>query len=417
MPATQRFEFSARTRRLVAQRAGYRCSFPGCDRLTIGPGDHLESVSTVGQAAHIYGAAASGRGPRGTLALTHDELRSPENAIWLCAHHASLIDKHGGTDYPAAKLHSFKSLHESRIAHELRGFSLPFGWVDGVSIHSSPLFADGAHIDLAKLNLVLGGNSVGKTALCEWIAGHVDAAHLERWHKVYPPCRRRLRTEMQYHDPHPHRIAVDFRLPDFPRYTLDDKPTASAAGPVKAVFPIDLKPELPDQPGDLAAVADALGLPPLDVRALCDSLGEGDDWFREARFEERDGRWHLEFHVETAPGRMETRALRNLSGSEKYRLLTQLGIKAANMMSAIAPTLLVLDSGFWRLDTGWLKRYAEFLASPNCRFQTIASTHRKDMDFEDVTWSGWQLIHLEGKPPSVTAASGFGGPGRVVDPT
>ncbi len=412
MPRARRFEFSARTRQLVAQRAGYKCSFPGCDRLTTGPGDDPKSVSTIGQAAHIYGAAASGRGPRGNHSLADDELRSPENAIWLCADHASLIDKHDGKDFPAARLHSFKSLHESRIAHELRGYAVPFGWVDGVTIHSSPLLADSTHIDLAKLNLVLAGNSVGKTALCEWIAGHVDASQLERWHKIYPPTRRRLRTEMRYHDPLPHRIAVDFRLPDFPRYTLDNEPTTSAAGAVKVVFPSDLDYELHKHPDDLGAIAAVLSLAPLDVKALCDSLGEGDDRFRQATFEEHQRTWHLEFKVPTAAGRIETRTLRELSGSELFRLVTQLGIRVANTMSAIAPTVLILDAGFSRLDTSWLRRYAEVLASPNCRFQTIASTHGERINFKDVTWSGWQIIHLEGKPPSVTVTSGFGGPDR-----
>ena len=412
MPRARRFDFSARTRQLVAQRAGYRCSFPGCDRLTTGPADDPKSVSTIGEAAHIYGAAASGRGPRGTHSLAGDELRSPENAIWLCADHARLIDKHGGRDYPAARLHSFKSLHESRIAHELRGYAVPFGWIDGITIHSSPLLADSTHIDLAKLNLVLAGNSVGKTALCEWIAGHVDASHLERWHKVYPPTRRRLRTEMRYHDPQPHRIAVDFRLSDFPRYTLDDEPTTSAAGAVKVVFPSDLYYELRKHPDDLDAIAAALGLAPLDVKALCDSLGEGDDRFRQATFEEHQRTWHLEFHVPTAAGRTEVRTLRELSDSELVRLVTQLGIRAANTMSAIAPTVLILDAGLSLLDTSWLRRYSEVLASPNCRFQTIASTHGERINFKDVTWSGWQIIRLEGKPPSVTVTSGFGGPGR-----
>ena len=290
------------------------------------------------------------------------------------------------------------------------GYAVSFGWVDGVTIHSSPPLSDSTHIDLAKLNLVLAGNSVGKTALCEWIAGHVDASHLERWHKFYPPSRRRLRTEMRYHDPQPHRITVDFRSLEFPLYALDDEPTMSAAGPVKAVFPRDLDCELKEQSDDLAAIAAALRLAPLDVKALCDSLGEGDDWFGQATFEEDQGTWRLAFQVPTAAGRVEARTLRQLSGSELFRLVTQLGIRAANAMSAVAPTVLILDAGFWCLDTSWLRRYAEVLASPNCRFQTIASTHGKGIDFNDVTWSGWQIIHLEGNPPSVTVTSGFGGP-------
>ena len=79
----------------------------------------------------------------------------------------------------------------------------------------------------------------------------------------------------------------------------------------------------------------------------------------------------------------------------------RLGMKAASMMSVIAPTVLILDSGFSPLDTDWLKRYAETLASPSCRFQTIASTRRGDID--DVAWSGWKLIRLTGDPPNVFA--------------
>lgn len=104
----------------------------------------------------------------------------------------------------------------------------------------SPLFANGVDIELAKLNLVVGGNSAGKTALCDWIAGHVDARHLERWHRTCPEDARGLRTETHYCDPDPHCIAVDFLDEDYPRYTLDGEATVSAAGAVKAVFPSQL---------------------------------------------------------------------------------------------------------------------------------------------------------------------------------
>ena len=41
-----------------------------------------------------------------------------------------------GGDYPADKLHSYKSLHETRTAHELAGIHVPFGWVDSLTIRS-----------------------------------------------------------------------------------------------------------------------------------------------------------------------------------------------------------------------------------------------------------------------------------------
>ena len=408
----RRIEFSRRTRELVAQRAGYRCSYPDCDKLTIGPGDDPKRSVIVGQAAHIYGAAVSGRGPRGDKNLSHNELKSPENAIWLCPQHAVLIDKHEGRDYPASKLHSFKSLHESRIAHELRGVAIPFGWVDAITILTSPLFDNDIHIDLDKLNLIVGGNAVGKTALCEWIAGHADASHLDRWRTSYPPNDQRLHSEMRYHNPHPHLVTFDFRGSVYPRYTLDDHKTISGSAPVQILYFSDLDDELRSQPDDLEAIVAAVRLPSLDVKALCDSLGEGGDLFRDARFDETEEPVCLDLAIQTAPGKFSDRTLRGLSGSEMFQFLAHLGTKAANRVTAIAPTLLILDCGFGRLDKFWVQHYAEFLASPNNRFQTIVTTHRYETNFQDVVWSGWQLISLEGTPPSVTVNTGLAGPRR-----
>ena len=241
------------------------------------------------------------------------------------------------------------------------------------------------------------GRSARSTGLCRY-----RNDHLERWRRAYPKDSRRLRTEIHYCDPDPHCIAVDFLGEDYPRYTLDGEATVSATGAVKAVFPSQLSFST-EEPDDLALVARARGVPPLDTKALCDDLGEGDDGFRRVWFEEHEEGWHL--HVKAATPRHGTtsRILRLLSHSEQARLLMQLGMKAANKMSVIAPTVLILDSGFSPLDTDWLKRYAEILASPNCRFQTIASTRHEDIDFDDVAWSGWKLIRLKGDPPNVFA--------------
>ena len=52
-----RIEFSRQVKQRVAERNGFRCSFPRCDRTTIGPAESaVDSVST-GVACHIYSAA------------------------------------------------------------------------------------------------------------------------------------------------------------------------------------------------------------------------------------------------------------------------------------------------------------------------------------------------------------------------
>lgn len=178
-----RANFTSKTRDLTAKRAGYRCSLPNCTRLTVGPGTHPDHSHCVGKAAHIYSASAGG--PRGRCGLTSAELKSPANAIWLCADHAELVDKKRGTDYPPGLLLSYKSLHESRIARELGGVHTPLGWITGLEVHSSPLFNGPINIELGKLTLFVGENGCGKTALCEWLASVVQVGYLERWARTH----------------------------------------------------------------------------------------------------------------------------------------------------------------------------------------------------------------------------------------
>ena len=396
---TERAEFSEKTRILVAKRAGYRCSYPNCGKLTVGPDKDPGKAVDTGIGAHIYSAALSGKGPRGTGDLRKSELESPENCIWLCAHHASLIDKGQGEHYPAALLHSYKTLHETRVAHELSGIVTPFGWVDRVVITSSPLFSGRHEISFAKLNLIMGDNSVGKTALCEWIAGASNPRYLERWEKVRPNNRNRLSTEVHYFYPDQHCIAVDFLSDKYPRYQVDGELTFVLTKPVKVIFPGRIRFGLEDVPDDLALVANALKLHPYEVKALCDELGKNGDFFRSAWFEESEEGVFMHVDVVTTTG-IETRLLRGLADSEIDRLLMELGIIVANQQSAMGPTLFILEANVWRIDTNWLKRYAELLGSPTCRFQTIVSMVSTKIDFNEVTWSGWKVFHLEGKPPN-----------------
>ena len=401
----RRVEFPPKTRELVAQRAAFRCSFPGCGRITIGPTSDPNSVANTGQAAHIYSAAVSGKGPRGNRGLSEDELKSVQNAIWLCGHHASLIDKHRGRDYTADMLHSYKSLHETRIACELTGIHVPFGWVDRLTIHSCPLFSGKCNIEFAKLNLVVGDNEVGKTALCEWTAAASNPTPLERWERIFPSNRRRVSTELHYFDPDPHCLSVDFLSNDYPKYQLDGEATVSSIAPVKVIFPAEVEFSSNEE-DDLDVISNALSLHQYEVKALCDDLGKSDDHFVGAWFKEDEGKRYMHVQVRTQTGRA-TRLLRALSGSERARLLMQLGMIAANRLARMSPTVLVLDSGFCRLDANWLKRYAEILASPTCRFQTIAVTRSTNIDFDGVTWAGWKVFCLEGRPPDTRISAGF----------
>ena len=118
----ERDDFTRATKRKLASRVAYRCSFPGCDTATIGPGAASEeAVIVLGEAAHI--TAAAERGPRYDRTLTREERRGIGNGIWMCPHHAGLVDK-DELNYSAATLRDWKKAAESRAADALRRLGL-----------------------------------------------------------------------------------------------------------------------------------------------------------------------------------------------------------------------------------------------------------------------------------------------------
>ena len=84
-------EFTEKTKLKLAQRVGYRCSFPKCHRLTVGPIiSSDDGVHIVGRACHIESAASGG--PRFNSHMTSDERRNIRNGIWCCPIHSDIID-------------------------------------------------------------------------------------------------------------------------------------------------------------------------------------------------------------------------------------------------------------------------------------------------------------------------------------
>lgn len=106
-----RDDFKQNIKNTVAARAGYRCSI--CNVPTIGPSmDILEGVMKIGIAAHI--CAASPMGPRYDPEMTQAERMDLDNAIWLCANHATLIDR-DTVKYTLGVLHDIKNNHEQTL--------------------------------------------------------------------------------------------------------------------------------------------------------------------------------------------------------------------------------------------------------------------------------------------------------------
>jgi phage baseplate assembly protein W len=106
------------TKRAVALRAGYHCSFTGCGQQTVGPSDESPSaITNIGVAAHI--CAASANGPRFIESMAPQQRSDISNAIWLCSNHAALIDRDEVT-YTVERLHEMKRAHEAASTESVR---------------------------------------------------------------------------------------------------------------------------------------------------------------------------------------------------------------------------------------------------------------------------------------------------------
>ncbi|XWJ90634.1 hypothetical protein ACRARH_27785 [Phytobacter ursingii] len=118
MAKQNRDEFTPKTIRTLQERAGCRCSMPGCGVVTIGPSEvSPEKSINLGIASHICAAAPDG--PRYDPNMTSEARKHIENGIWLCATHSILIDR-DVVSYPVEELHRMKKLHEEAIKLENR---------------------------------------------------------------------------------------------------------------------------------------------------------------------------------------------------------------------------------------------------------------------------------------------------------
>ena len=115
----RRLEFSAKTKRILAARVGYRCSNPSCKVIsTIGPGDGPDEVVILGEAAHIVGAIQGGKdslSPRADRRKDPDYIKSVDNGIWLCRNCHKLVDARDST-YTVETLRDWKNEAERRQA-------------------------------------------------------------------------------------------------------------------------------------------------------------------------------------------------------------------------------------------------------------------------------------------------------------
>lgn len=104
---------SAKVQRILLQRSGNRCAFPGCGKELTLATDSGHDVSSIAEIAHIV--AQKPGGPRGEDPLPLDKRDDYDNLILLCLEHHKAIDDNPDS-YPVQKLRRWKLDHEQKIS-------------------------------------------------------------------------------------------------------------------------------------------------------------------------------------------------------------------------------------------------------------------------------------------------------------
>lgn len=105
-------DFSTKTKRTLAKRAGEVCSNPECRKPTGVPHTEEDKAINLGEAAHIK-AARKGQA-RYNLNMSDEQRRNISNGIWLCIECAKKIDL-DEKKYPVALLNKWKEIHKKWI--------------------------------------------------------------------------------------------------------------------------------------------------------------------------------------------------------------------------------------------------------------------------------------------------------------
>ena len=382
---SERIEFSAKTKRLIADRAGNQCSFPTCGRRTVSADPATASPSSDGFASHIHSAAAGG--PRGRGGLTENELRSQANGIWLCGTHARLVDNNRGVAFPPEVLLSYKCLQEARVVKEHQGLYSPIGWLHEVEVGTNPLFVERQKVRLSKLNLFFGDNMTGKSALVEWILGAFEPELLKRWHG----SRCKVEAKVSFLKPEPHTITTRISPPNKRTFEID--------GAQVPFVPIGLRIFrlghlcMSDDEDDLELLMRVLRLPAHAIHGLVDEIHRfSHSTIHNLRFEQEEG---LKVLMLDARGTSPGLPLRMLSGREMERVMIEFITAAARVCGRYSPTCLVFDGCPSIFFEGIFEYYSHHLLDPENQFQTIMCIPSRELDLNAVFWNGWEVVRME----------------------
>lgn len=383
-------KFSVSVRRILAERAGYRCSNPDCGRSTSGPSDNGSGGSTVlGKACHI--TAASEGGPRFDSTLGSEQRTHPDNGIWLCAICADRVDKiENVAMFPVELLRCWKEFHESltgtdhasvrnRRDYPLRQLKI----VDFAGVRGQASMMFGA------LTLVLGSSRLSHTIgeLLNLFSSHEEfrrtgqppsEIYEEEIDRISLPDERAWVTTVRYDPPRlfTNSGRVRLKLSDNREFIITAKRTGATLSlgdspiPVfsPAITTIVIGKPLDNSPPPLKAseqrLARYFGMSEAELRSCVEGVPTDESLFG----------YGYDFNSEALLvriGKSGYQSLDSLSGGERSRVLLDLGSRVARYRAKVGPFVFLVDQHQISMDRqGWDHMLA-WLEQTKPPFQTV----------------------------------------------
>lgn len=373
----KRKEFNKRTREVIAGRAGYRCSYPSCNKTLVGPGIKTNEWITVGEFSHIFSAKKNG--PRTSGNLNKEELKKPENGIYLCRNHHKIIDsKSQDNKYTPDLLTRFKNSHEFKISAEIGEYIYPLIWIKNVEF-SGGIFQDKIDLTLGKLTFITGTNGTGKSTITEIIASVFKQKIHSRWQRN---SKFQLKISLD------NSVMSDFEMEiekNSLKYKIQEKEYPFVPFDFSVLYIGEGRLYEDD---DLKTISSHINKDKSFVENLImnTSLEEG-IFTKKISLQEEDNIKKL--YVQKGDIVV---SFRSLSSSEKSSAILDLIICHAAQKSKFKSVLLIIDwSDLNNFADSTLKPYLEFLQTSSAHFQTLFVSHKERPNLD---WTGWVIAKL-----------------------
>ncbi len=367
----KRIEFDPKVKEIIAKRAGYKCSFPDCHKTLIGPGVNNDDTICIGECAHIFSAVKTG--PRTDGGLSEEELKRPENGIFLCRNHHKIVDgKSKSNKYTSDLLVRYKNRHEFLISAELGEYCYPLSWINSIEILGG-IFSEPLKINLGKVTLLTGGNGTGKSTIIEILASIFSQKIEKRWNRpeiefsalinldnpVLSKFKSTIENNRLYYE-------INSEIQPFVPYDFF------------VLYLRDVKTR--SKTDDLKEIAECLGLERSFLKSMLLTTGVKHGLrTKEVKIKEVRTKPYLDDRLEIKfDTHNEFHPFGGYSGTEQSSIILDVAISFALEISKFKSVLLLIDWGdLYSFGDATIKPYLDYLQRNDAHFQTVLASHNE----------------------------------------